>query len=315
MLKPRTRDRLYKRAVGFFVIASALTLVVILRMYQQAAGPFDDSKRLSAVTLRADGLEIDSPITMLGVKIGRIVSITVRDDRTVHLELDIQGRFADRVRSDSLATLTRPLFGPALIDISMGSPSATQLVPGAPIALTRIPDINDVVAGMPQKLEKMDTVLANVTAASEDFRNLARKVAASGGPVDHSLANAEKITREAAEAATRVNQALVRVQPALDDAVKAAGQVNAILTDVKQGTARIDDMTRKTEAILSNVETLSVELKTHVPPAVQNLGPVLDASRDALSEADDVLRAAKNSVLLRFSAPPPPAGPLAPTTR
>ena len=315
MLKPRARDRLFKRAVGLFVLASALVLVFVLRMYQKAAGPFDDSVRIQAVTPRADGLEVDSPVTMHGVKIGRVVGIAVTPERTVQLELEVQGRFRDKVRGDSRATLTRPLIGSAFIDISMGTPSTPELAAGKAIDLTRLPDINDVVAGIPQKLEKVDTVLSNVTVATDELKNLARKVASAGGPVDNSLANAEKITREAAEAASKVNQALSKVQPAIDDAVKATKQVNEILADVKQGTARVDGLTQKTDAILSNAQALSSDLKTVAPPLVQQIGPVLDAGRDALSEADDVLRAAKNSFLLRDSAPPPPPGPLAPPTR
>lgn len=315
MLKPRARDRLFKRAVGFLVLASALTLVFVLRMYQQAAGPFDDSMRLRAQTPRADGLEIDSPVTMHGVKIGRVVGIQVRADKTVGLEFEIQGAYRTKLRADSRATLTRPLIGSSFVDISMGSSDLAALGPGAAIELTRQPDINDVVAGIPEKLEKIDAVLGNINAASADLRNLARKVAADGGPVDRSLANAERITREAAEAATKVNQALTRVQPAIDDAVKATQQVNAILADVKQGTARVDGLTQKTDAILSDAQAVSAELRGSAPQLVQSVGPVLDAGRDALSEADDVLRAAKNSFLLRGNVPPPPPGPLAPPTR
>jgi ABC-type transporter Mla subunit MlaD len=319
MLKPRARDRLFKRAVGLFVLTSALVLVFVLRMYQQAAGPFDDSIRLLAVAPRADGLEVDSPVTMYGVKIGRVVGIAVTPEQNVKLEFEVQGRYRDKVRGDSKATLSRPLIGSAFIDISMGTPAKAQLAPGASIELTRVPDINDVVAGIPQKLEKVDTVLANVAVASDEFKTLARKVAASGGPVDNSLANAEKITREAAEAATKVNHALSKAQPAVDDAVKAAAQVNAILADVKQGTARVDGLTQKTDAILSNAEALSADLKNQAPPLIRDVGqqvsPILDAGRDALTEADDVLRAAKNSFLLRGSIPPPPPGPLAPPTQ
>ena len=301
MLKQRARDRLYKRAVGALVLASVITLVVVLRMYQQASGPFDQSFRLLAVSPRAHGLELDSPVTMAGIKIGRIIGIGVTPENTVKLELEVQGKYRDKVRDDSLATLSRPIIGSAFIDLSMGSPQLPEIPSGHYIALTTLPDINDVVASMAPKLEKIDAILDNVNTASADFKQLVRKIGNDAVPLERSLKNIEKATREAAEAATRVNQASAQVKALVDDAKVATTQVNAILNDVKQGSARIDSLTRRSDNILANGEAISQELKTAAPQIV----PVLDAGRDTLNEADDVLRAAKNSIFLRGNVPPP----------
>ena len=311
MLKQRARDRLYKRAVGFLVLASVLVLLFVLRMYQQAAGPFDDSIHIHAVTPRADGIEIDSPVTMVGIKIGRVIGINVTEDRKVDLELEIQGQYKVKVRGDSKATLSKPIIGSAFIDITIGSPEQAALKTGAMVDLVRLPDLNDVVAELPSKLQKVDTVLGNVIAATEEVKTLAKKVSADGGALDNSLKNVEKITKEAAESAGKVNQTLTKVQPAVDDALKATKQVNAILDDVKTGTARVDGMTQKTDAILVNAEGMSRDLRGVTPQIV----PVLNATQDVLSEADDVLRSAKNSVLLRESTPPAAPGPLPASSR
>lgn len=302
MLKQRARDRLYKRAVGALVLASVLTLVIVLRMYQQASGPFDQSFRLLAVSPRAHGLEIDSPVTMAGIKIGRVLSIGVTPENTVKLELEVQGKFRDKVRDDSLATLSKPLIGSSFIDVSMGSPNLAEIPSGQYIALTTQPDINDVVASIGPKLDKIDAILDNVTTASADLKMLIKKVGNDIDPLDRSMKNIEKTTREAAEAAAKVNQATAQIKPLLDEAKQATTQVNAILADVKQGSARVDSLTQRADTILANGEVISQELKQAAPQIV----PVLDAGRDTLNEADDVLRAAKNSILLRGNVPPTP---------
>ncbi|HET6718098.1 MAG TPA: MlaD family protein [Rhodocyclaceae bacterium] len=302
MLKQRARDRLYKRAVGALVLASVLTLVIVLRMYQQASGPFDQSFRLLAVSPRAHGLEIDSPVTMAGIKIGRVLGIGVTPENTVKLELEVQGKYRDKVRDDSLATLSKPLIGSSFIDVSMGSPNLPEIPSGQYIALTTLPDINDVVASIGPKLDKIDAILDNVTTASADFKMLIQKVGSDIDPLSRSMKNVEKTTREAAEAAARVNQATAQIKPLLDEAKQATTQVNAILSDVKQGSARVDSLTQRADTILANGEVISQELKLAAPQIV----PVLDAGRDTLNEADDVLRAAKNSIFLRGSVPPTP---------
>lgn len=302
MLKQRARDRLYKRAVGALVLASVLTLVIVLRMYQQASGPFDQSFRLLAVSPRAHGLEIDSPVTMAGIKIGRVLSIGVTPENTVKLELEVQGKFRDKVRDDSLATLSKPLIGSSFIDVSMGSPNLPEIPSGQYIALTTLPDINDVVASIGPKLDKIDAILDNVTTASADFKILIQKVGSDIDPLSRSMKNVENTTREAAEAAAKVNQATAQIKPLLDEAKQATTQVNAILADVKQGSARVDSLTQRADTILANGEVISQELKQAAPQIV----PVLDAGRDTLNEADDVLRAAKNSIFLRGNVPPTP---------
>ena len=306
MLKQRARDRLYKRAVGALVLASVVTLVVVLRMYQKASGPFDQSFRLAAVSPRAHGLEIDSPVTMAGIKIGRVIGIGVTPENTVRLELEVQGKYRDKVRDDSLASLSKPIIGSAFIDISMGSPQVPEIPSGHYIALTTLPDINDVVASIAPKLEKIDAILDNVNAASARFKQLVSQVGQDIEPLDRSMKNVEKTTREAAEAAGRVNQAVAQVKQVVAEANQATTQVNAILADVKQGSNRVDSLTSRADNILANGEAISHELKKAAPQIV----PVLDAGRDTLNEADDVLRAAKNSIFLRGSAPLPTADPL-----
>lgn len=306
MLKQRARDRIYKRAVGALVLASVLTLVIVLRMYQLASGPFDQSFRLLAVSPRAHGLEIDSPVTMAGIKIGRVIGISVTPENTVKLEMEVQGKYHDKVRDDSLATLSKPIIGSSFVDISMGSPKLAELPSGSYIALTTLPDINDVVASIGPKLEKIDAILDNVTTASADVKQLIKQVGNDVEPLSRSMKNVEKTTREAAEAAARVNQATAQIKPLIDDAKSATTQVNAILADLKQGTARVDGLTQRADNILADGEVVSEELKNVAPQIV----PVLDAGRDTLNEADDVLRAAKNSIFLRGNTPPPPAGAL-----
>lgn len=311
MLKQRARDRLYKRAVGALVLASALTLVIVLRMYQHASGPFDQSFRLLAVSPRAHGLELDSPITMAGIKIGRVIGIGVTPENTVKLELEVQGKYRDKVREDSLATLSRPLIGSAFIDISMGSPNLPEIPSSAYIALTALPDINDVVASIAPKLQKIDAILDNVTTATSDVKLMIKKISLDVEPLGRSAKNVEKTTQQATEAVTKVNQAATQVIKLIDDAGQAATQVNAILADVKKGTARVDSLSQHSENILANGEAISQDLKKVAPQIV----PVIDAGRDTLNEADDVLRAAKNSFLLRGNVPPPPTGALPASSR
>jgi phospholipid/cholesterol/gamma-HCH transport system substrate-binding protein len=315
MLKQRARDRIFKRTVGFLVVASAVALILFLRMYQQAAGPFKDTFRLIGTVARADGVEVDSPVTLAGLKIGRVSNLNITDDNQVRLDLEIRAGYHDKIRLDSKSTLNKPLIGSAFVDISMGSPTLERVADGARIPMTRTPDINDLVATLPPKLEKIDAVLANVASASESLRQVARDVAAKGGPFDSTLQNVQRTTQEAAEAAAKVNRTLAQTQKVVADTGDAVTRINGILADVQKGTARVDSVTQRVDNVLANTEKISQDFRTLAPQLAQDLSPVIESSRDTLNEADDVLRAAKNSFLLRGNLPPPPAGPLPASVR
>jgi phospholipid/cholesterol/gamma-HCH transport system substrate-binding protein len=315
MLKQRARDRLFKRTVGFLVVASAIALLLFLRMYQQTAGPFKDTFRLVGTVPRADGIEVDSPVTMAGLKIGRVRNLNLTADNQVQLDLEVRTSYHDKIRLDSKAAVNKPLIGSAFVDLSMGSPSLERLADGARIPMTRSPDINDLVATLPPKLEKIDTVLVNVVSASEALKQVAREVSAKGGSLDSSLHNVQRATQYAAEAASKVNQTLTQTQKVIADSGEAVTRINGILADVQKGTARIDSVTQRVDNVLANTEKISQDFKGMTPQLAQDIPPIIESSRDTLNEADDVLRAAKNSFLLRGNLPPAPAGPLPAGTR
>ena len=315
MLKQRARDRIFKRSVGFLVVASMVALLFFLRMYQQASGPFKDTFRLTGTIARADGLEIDTPVTLAGLKVGRISHINIDSDNQIQLELEVNASYHDKLRQDSRASVNKPLIGSAFVDLSMGSPSKDILKDGAHISMSRSADLNDLVTTLPPKLEKIDIVLSNLVAASSSLNQITSSLAAQGGALDNSLRHIEKTTKQAAEAAGKVNETLNQTQKIITDTGSALTQVSGILADVKQGTERIPPLLLHVEQVLINAEALSVELKNIAPQLTQQLPPVISAGHSALNEADNVLRAAKNSFLLRSKQPPPATGPLPATSR
>lgn len=303
MLQQRARDRLYKRAVGALVIVSALALLVFLRLYQQTAGQFRAPLRLHAVTERGDGIVLDAPVTMAGIRVGRVGAIHFTDDNRVRLALDIERHAADKLRADSRATLSRPLIGATVVDVSMGSPNQPALVDGAVLPTTRTADLNEVIATLPDRLAKVDVTLDNLAAVSADLRRLSREAAAPDGPVATTLHHAEAVARKAEAASQQLAVAIDDVRGVVRQAGETMTSAQAALTDVRAGTARVPAVAGQLEAAVDDVRTVTRELRSVAP----DIAPLVGASRDTLDEADDVLQAARNSILLRGNLPPAPA--------
>lgn len=310
MLKQRARDRMYKRAVGVLVIVSALGLLVFLRLYQQTAGQFRAPLRVHAITDRADGIVADAPVTTAGIRIGRVRAIHLTDDHRVRLDLDVEPAAAEKLRADSRATISRPLIGSAVVDLTMGTPGQPPLADGSVLPTTRTPDLNDVIATLPERLAKVDQALDNLTAVSADLRRLSRDATAVDGPVTRTLQHAEAVGRHAEAASRQLGTAIGEVRGVVRQAGEAIGQVQGTLADVRTSAAHLPAIADKLEQSAEDVRAVTHELRAAAP----EIAPLVSAGRDTLDEADDVLQAAKNSFLLRGNLPPAPPPP-APTPR
>jgi ABC-type transporter Mla subunit MlaD len=314
----RDRDRLYKRSVGLLVIFSVLTVLVMLRLHQQTAGPFRETLALHAALPRADGVAVDTPVTLAGLKVGRVSGVNLGADGRVRVDLVVEARVADRIRADSRATLVRPLIGAAFIDIGIGSAASPPLGHGQQIAAQRAPDLNDLVATLPDRLAAIDRVLADAQAVTADLRRLSGELTARDGPLTRSAAQIAGITAEGQDAVRRLNLALDEVRRVVSEAGNTVATTRAAVEEVRllagelrplapQAAAMADSLARS----LHNVEAITAELRGLAP----QLPPAVAAGQQAIEEADAVMRAAKNSFLLRGSLPPPADPPGIPAPR
>lgn len=314
----RDRDRFYKRSVGLLVIFSVLASLVMLRLYQQTAGPFHKTLTFRATLTRADGVAVDTPVTLAGLKVGRVKDVGLTDDNRVRLDLLIEASAAGRIRQNSRAVLIRPLIGAAFVDIEAGSSNSPALVDGDEITAVRAPDLNDLATTLPQRLVAVDAILDNAQALTADLRRTTRELTAKGGPVDRSLARVEQVGTEAGEAAARLNRTIEDVRRVVAETGKAIESANLALVDARSLMGelrplgpRAVEIAASLERSLANVEAVSVELRALGP----QLAPTVAAGQASLEEADDVLRAARNSFLLRGNLPPPAGAPGAPVPR
>lgn len=318
MTTQRERDRLYKRSVGLLVIFSVLAVLVMLRLYQQTAGPFRATLEFHAMLPRADGVVVDTPVTLAGLKIGRVTGVGLSADNQVRIDLAVEARVGDKIREDSRASVHRPIIGTAFIDIAIGSADRPPLADGQRIAADRVPDLNDLVATLPARLVAVDAILDDARALTGDLRREVGQLTADNGSIEQTFRQIHAVTARASEAAGRLNETLDEVRRVVAEAGKAIESANstlvqagALVNDLRPLGPQAVDMAASLDRSLKNVEALSAELRAIGP----QIGPAVAAGQTALEEADDVLRAAKGSFLLRGNLPPPADPPGVPPPR
>lgn len=294
--------------VGLLIILTAMAIVFLIYEARQQVIPFARHFQLRAIVARADAIRVGTPVTLAGIAAGEVKRLDITPDNRIRVVMEIQQKYRSRIRSDSQASLVKPLFGNPSIDISLGSPAAGEIDAGNKIILNQPVGLSDLMAGLPQRLRQVDTILANYVRLSQEFRDphgnlqqglahfndslerfskLASSLQQTEGELRASLANLQNITKKSADVLTHV----VESQESLNQ-ILSSGAVT--LDRLERSTKGLPHHAKEVAAIIDDIHTLSRQLRTAAP----QIEAIVQESRSVLFEADRTLRASQHSFLI-----------------
>jgi len=124
--------------VGLFVLAGILALVMLaFKVGNLTSADVSDAYTVEARFENIGGLKVKSPVTMAGVRIGRVTSVSFdREKYQAVVELSIDGRYKNIPDDSSVSILTSGLLGEQYIGINAGG-SEDYLKGGDKILLTQ----------------------------------------------------------------------------------------------------------------------------------------------------------------------------------
>jgi phospholipid/cholesterol/gamma-HCH transport system substrate-binding protein len=310
MISPRDRDRLFQRAVGLLVLASLLALLAFARSQHRSLSPFEHTQRLHTVVGRADGIASGAAVTLAGLQIGRVEAIELTPDNRIRLALDVDAKTVARLRADAVATVLRPVLGAASIEIDPGS-ADKPLAPGEALPGRSPPDFNQLVASLPERLAKVDATLDNLEALSHDLRQLSEAATTGRGSVAITLAHLQSSARQAEQISASLSTTVGEAQVAVRQIGPLLAGTGQVIDEVGAGTRQLAPVLSKVDTALDDLLVLTRELRATAP----HLPALATSGRHATQEADELLSAARRSVLLRGSFPEPVPLPQLPSPR
>ena len=152
--------------VGIFVGLSLVTLVVVLALLGRSRSLFTEKAVLYASFDNISGLVVGSPVRLAGVDIGMVSSIRFEHDlqvKKVRVSLGLQGKYMDRIRTDSIAHLgSKGLLGDMLINISIGSPRLPQLHDGDLLPAQESDGMSQVVGTVQDGINDVRKLVAHI---------------------------------------------------------------------------------------------------------------------------------------------------------
>jgi phospholipid/cholesterol/gamma-HCH transport system substrate-binding protein len=137
--------------VGLLVAASLLVLMIFVFFIGSEQKIFSRKNEYKVRLDNVTGLAEGNPVKISGVTVGVIKGITLPRDpkmRDVDIELMVDRKYADRIRTDSRARLKKLglLAGDSYIDISPGSPKFDAVEPGSLIPAARQTNVDQLIS-------------------------------------------------------------------------------------------------------------------------------------------------------------------------
>jgi phospholipid/cholesterol/gamma-HCH transport system substrate-binding protein len=156
--------------VGVVVLVASVILVTLLFLITSSSGFGVFSKKLTVTTYfeNSAGLKEGAAVTLQGVTIGSVKSISVSRDPNrklapVRVVMKIDDKYGYDLHKDSRAALnTQGVLGDTLVDINSQTATGPLLQDGDELRTLETPSIQDVVKASQGTIEQLNVILAKM---------------------------------------------------------------------------------------------------------------------------------------------------------
>jgi phospholipid/cholesterol/gamma-HCH transport system substrate-binding protein len=281
------------------IVGSALFLL-------RARGFFEPKQQLILVADNAEGVVAGMDLTFSGFPIGTVKGVSLSDRGQVRVEIDVIKRDAKWLRTSSVYTLVRPLFGAAQLRAFSGVLTDPPLPDGAERPVLRgdfNEEIGRVIGATNGVLDNLNDITASnseLNRAFADLRLFTQKLQSNRGAL-HAIFGNEQDAQKLVAAVERANAAMAQIQRLAlrgeglvvnadqrlfgrnglaDDAQLAVRQMQALLTDARGTLQKADAVLKEAQGVAGNVNKATEDLGSLRGDVEANLRKIEDLLND-----------------------------------
>ncbi|NND10192.1 MAG: MCE family protein [Flavobacteriaceae bacterium] len=279
-----------KFRLGIFVVISTIVFVVAVYLIGQRQNMFNKTFSISAYFQNVNGLQNGNNVRYSGIDIGTVKAITMINDSTIKVDMDIQEKIVSHIKKDAIATIgSDGLVGNMIVNIVPGRGSL------GPIS-------NDDVIESYSKLGA-DDILSTLSVTGENTAILTAKLL----KVADALADGEGTLGMLINdtiVASNLKQTVIQLRISSIEASKAMKELNSIISTMNfnesvAGALLNDSLQgQKVKSIISNLDDSSKDLKG----VINNLNETLTNIKDGegalnyLSNDEDLVRSIEQTM-------------------
>ncbi|HEX5037354.1 MAG TPA: MlaD family protein [bacterium] len=250
--------------VGIFVFAGVFLAMVVIFLLGSEKQIFKRQYVLLTTFTDISGLRVGAQVQLAGLNVGMVDRISFAkelNDKRVEVRLAVNQEFQDRIRSDSVATIsTQGLLGDKYLSVGLGTPPNEILQDGDVLKTDEKAGFEAVIGKANKVMEKLDSGMASVDNILKELE--------TGNGLLHSLiyeTDERPLGRDFAEMAAELKGTSRELRQITAKINKGEGTVGAFLQDpslyydIRRLFARVERNKILTHVIRSRVRDLELE--------------------------------------------------------
>ena len=281
------------------ILASALVLM-------RARGYFEPKQQLFLIADNAEGVVAGMDLTFSGFPIGTVKKVSLSDQAQVRIEVEVVKKDAKWLRTSSVFTLVKNVFGPAQLRAYSGVLSDPPLPDGAERPVLR-GDFNEevgrVIGAAKDVLDNLNQITAENSDLNRSMANLqafTQKLQGRRGAL-HAIFGNEQDAQKLVAAVERANAAMAEIQRLArrgegfvqhadtrvfgnrgiaEDAQASMRELQGLLTDARSSLRRVDAVLTEAQGVAGNVREATADLAPLRAEVEANLRKVEDMIND-----------------------------------
>jgi phospholipid/cholesterol/gamma-HCH transport system substrate-binding protein len=261
------------------IVASALFLL-------RARGVFEPKQHLVLVADNATGVTAGMDLTFAGFPIGTVKKVSLNEHGQVQIEIDVTKKDAKWLRTSSVFTLVKGLFGAPQLSAYSGVLTDPPLPDGAQRPVLRgdfNEEIGRVIGSAKEVLDNLNQMTASNSDLNRSIGNVqvfTQKLRGRQGAL-HAVFGNEQDAQKLVDAIQRASAAMAQIQALArhgdqlvshadtrvfgpngiaTDAQASVRQLQALLTDARGSLQRVDAVLKDAQGITGNVRAATTDL-------------------------------------------------------
>lgn len=279
--------------IGLFVLVPLLGLVVAGVFKAKAEHVFEEKYRLHAMVRHSHGLVLGAAVLVSGIPIGKVDAVEFTEDGTIDVTLLLLKKFQDRVREDSVASVTSSgLFvGQPQVEIAMGSHSKPILDDGATIRTVEPRDLGELVTEVRPVLDTFQRTLLRVDEITKDIHARVQTTGQAMAEIEQGTRLLPEVMASAQRAVGSVERTTAALPELVESAKKTLATMEAATSDVRTATRKLPGLVESMQDAANNVKSTTRSLRG----ISKDLVPIIQGASETLDDVSTIVRGAKKT--------------------
>ena len=310
----RHRDRI----VGLFISGAIVLMIGGVLLVKMETRQLQEGFVYHSSLSKTYGITVESPIKLSGITIGKVESVTLRNDGAIQIDFYIFSKYSSFLTKGGHMEITGSMglgdiFGGTSLEYSFDSKSQEVLPKGSYVEIIAPPELGEFLKKLDpeKKAQTIQSILDNVDNISQDVETVTAKFRKEQGALFKTLDNVETITKNVADATGQLPQFLNQLNQSVETLDSVVHTVKNMLGDLETDVTAISGDARKAMAQLSlSLDDVSLILNHvlnvlgNVEKGSHNIPVIISNGRDLLQNIEEITDKLNNHWLLGGKSTP-----------